>query len=209
MMANELNTLNALMAGSDDDAIFLAPYGEDLLKNVKLFTEISAPFVNCGWVHSDGFSLPADDSTSEITGHQGGKVVRNFMDSSKTSLEVTLLETKLEVVQWAMSATATKTTEQNNGKSVDVARLAVPRARKVERLTGIVDIYDATSGADAKIRILMPAVELGERDTISFKRGDIIGYKYTLNFVEDFEILSNHKGLIPKAGAVTPGPVQP
>ena len=88
-----VNADNVLGFGSDDDSLYLGAYDPDLgTKITGLTTAIPNTLVDCGWMSDDGVKITMDDSVTKVKGHQGHGVVRTFMDSSETGLEVALLE---------------------------------------------------------------------------------------------------------------------
>ena len=104
-----VNADNVLGFGSDDDSLYLGAYDPDLgTKITGLTTAIPNTLVDCGWMSDDGVKITMDDSVTKVKGHQGHGVVRTFMDSSETGLEVALLESQLGIVTRYLNATATK-----------------------------------------------------------------------------------------------------
>ncbi len=195
-----VNADNALGFGSDDDSLHLGPYDKDLATKITgLTTEIPQGFTDCGWISDDGVKLTLDDSVTKIKGHQGHGVVRTFMDSSETSIEAALLESKLFIVTNYLNATAEKIQEQiGGGAKTDVAKITAKAQRKVTLLSGVVDLYDTASTENAvRMRIVVPRLELGERGEILFKVGELTAYSYKLSITSDYVIYSNAKAMIP------------
>lgn len=195
-----VNADNVLGFGSDDDSLHLGPYDSKLGTKIEgLVTAIPQGFTDCGWISEDGMKLALDDSVTKIKGHQGHGVVRTFMDSSETSFEAAILESKLETVTRYLNATAEKIEEQiGAGAKTPVAKITAKAQRKVILLSGIVDLYDTASTENAvRMRIVFPRLELGERGEITFKVGELTAYSYKLSVTSDFIIYSNAKALIP------------
>ncbi|WP_136191980.1 hypothetical protein [Actinomyces procaprae] len=194
------NALNAWIFGSDDDSLYLGDYDPDLDSKITgLYTAVPDTLVDCGWLSEDGAGMAFDDSVSEIKGHQGHKIVKTFMDSSKTTVTATLLEGKLDIVKRYLDVKATgRSSEESNGETKAVAKLTVPTSRKVIPMSGVLDLFDV-SGAGVKIRIVLPHLELGERGELSFQTGEITGYEHQLTMLDDFSIWTDAPSLLPSA----------
>ncbi|MFK5173488.1 hypothetical protein ACI3QN_13325, partial [Propionibacterium freudenreichii] len=79
----------------DDDVLYLGPSGLNL-GNISLETAIPKEMIDTGWLTDDGVTLGMKDSVKAIQGHQGHANVLQFMDSSDTTLEATLMESQLQ-----------------------------------------------------------------------------------------------------------------
>lgn len=195
-----VNADNVLAFGSDDDSLYLGAYDPDLgTKITGLTTAIPNTLVDCGWLGEDGAKLGMDDSVTKVKGHQGHGVVRTFIDSSETTLEAVLLESKLFIVTNYLNATAEKIEEQiGAGPKTEVAKITAKAQRKVTLLSGVLDLYDTASTENAvRMRIVIPRLELGERGEVVFKVGDLTAYSYKLSVTSDYVLYSNAKALIP------------
>ncbi|WP_125108004.1 hypothetical protein [Gulosibacter massiliensis] len=191
------NSLNALMFGSDDDSVHLAEYTPELalgLASLGLEDPIPSGFIDCGWISEDGQSLDLSDSVERIRGHQGNKVVKEFMSESDTNLTVNLLESKLKIVEWNLDAKVT-----NKG---DYAEYDAPASRTVRNLCAVVDAYETTGSGD-RWRIILPHVTLGERASIALKTKELTAYQYSLGVIDGFRLLTSTAAMIP-AGTPTP-----
>lgn len=192
-----VNALNALMFGSDDDALHIAPLGTEGLETLTLSSAIPAGFEDVGWINDEGFNLELNDSTSVINGHQGGAVVRQFMESSETSLTAVLLESKVKTFETFFDTKGTKGKDNElKPAKKDIVTFDIPAARQARDLSAIVDLFDA-SKPDTKIRLIFPHVTLGARGELAFKRGEITAYKFQLQVIGGFKLITNHPGLIP------------
>ncbi|QWW20129.1 hypothetical protein I6B53_03260 [Schaalia sp. 19OD2882] len=192
-----LNALNALMFGSDNDSLYLGEHSPDDVKGITgLKAEIPQTLIDMGWVSEDGLSLDLADSVSEIKGHQGHGTVRTFMSDSTTKISAVFLESKLKTVEWNLDAKVAKLKETVGSEQVDIAKLTVPAARKVRRLSGVIDAFD-TSDSSIQWRVLFPTLELGEREGVQLKVGEITAWKYTLQVIGEYYLLTNHKAMIP------------
>ena len=189
-MANQ-SAANVLMAGSASDSLYLGPAGTNLSTIVDLTTTVPAGLVDVGWLSEDGLSLDLSDSVEKLRGHQGHGVVKTYMSDSSTTLTATLLESKVATLQNFFNATIAQSGTVPN----KVATATIPAARKVIRLAGVVDIVD-TSDSAVKVRMVFPTLELGERDSVAFKYGEMVAYKYTLEVIGSFNLISNAPGLV-------------
>lgn len=195
----KVNALNALMFGSEDDAIYLGPLGTDLSTVTGLTTQLPDGLVDCGWVGEDGFELALDDSTGVIRGHQGGGVVKSFMESSETRIIATLLETQLKTFEWFLDTKGKKGTDSGlKGSKKDIGTFSIPSARRVIDLCGVIDLYD-TSNPETRVRLVCKHLSLGARESVSFKIGEITAYKTPLQVIGGLEIITNHPALIPSS----------
>lgn len=190
------NALNALMVGSDDDAVYLGKYDKstaDAVRAIEKFdTAIPAGLTDRGWISEDGASLDVSDSVDKIRGHQGHGVVKTYMSESDTTFKVTFLETQLATIVESLDIKTGKLA--GTGKTA-VAVLDVPSGRRTRLLSGVVDLWD-TSGVDAQIRICFPMLSLGERTGVSFKVGEVMAYEYNLEVLGGFRLLTNAPGVI-------------
>lgn len=187
-----IDAANTLMFGSEDDSIYLSNYAAGALDSVTdLTTALPATLEDMGWISEDGLSILLDDSTDKIKGHQGHGTIRLYMSDSSTSLEVTLLEAKAKTLAWNLGATVAKT-------AGGLARIVAPASRSVINLTGVIDAFD-TSDNTVQWRVLFPQLALGARDAIPIKVGELAAFKFTLEVIGGFQILTNHKASIPAA----------
>lgn len=179
-----VDVANVHIFGSDDDALWIGPASADL-SAVTLSSVPPDPMIEAGWLSDDGAALKMSDSVKSIKGHQGGAQVAQFMDESTTALTAVLLETKLDIVLWALSATATKITD-----TTPYAKIHAKRARKTTQLTAIWDTFD-TEHEGVHWRYIFPLAVLGERGDLAFKRGEISAWNYSLGLLEDYDVLTN------------------
>lgn len=80
---------NIHVFGGDDDTVWLAPLGSTLP------TTLAAPdvaFVDAGFLGEDGMGLARDADIAELRVHQGGKIVRKKVTSSKKDITFRLVE---------------------------------------------------------------------------------------------------------------------
>lgn len=188
------NSLNALMFGSENDALYLGPAGTDLSTIVGLSSPIPAALIDCGWINEDGMSLEVSDSVEKIRGHQGNKVVKTFMSSSDTTFTATLLESLLPTLLNNLDATATRVKDGDE----TIGRITASASRKVTYLSGVVDLFETTE-SKSQWRILFPRLALGERSAVPFKNQELTAYSHTLEVLGGYTILTNTESLIPAA----------
>lgn len=186
-----VSAIDALIFGSDDDAIHLGPAGTSLSTVTGLASPLPVGLENRGWISEDGLGLELSDSIDKIRGHQGNAVVKEYMSSSDTNLTAALLESRLSTLLENLDATATKVGTGANA----IAKIDAPSSRKARLLTGVVDLFD-TSGNGAQFRILLPTISLGERQGLAFKTGEITAYNYNLAILGGFTILTNAKAIV-------------
>lgn len=187
-----VESLNALIFGADEDRLSLGPHTVDLSKITTLDGNLPAGMLECGWISEDGVAMAPSDSVQKKKGHQGAAIVKTFMESSETTLKVTLLESKLDILKWSLSATAEKIGDRGS----EIAKITVPSARKIQHLCGVLDLYD-TGGTGSQWRIIFPKLQLGARGEIKFQNKEIVGHEYELEVIGNFTILSNTPALIP------------
>lgn len=184
-----LNAVNALMFGSEDDSFFLGDGKIDLASVVALDTSLPAGLEDVGWIGEDGMSINLSDSVDKIRGHQKHGVVKTYMSDSSSGIEVVVLESKLKQFLAFFDATAQK--------AGSIARIEIPAARKVRTMTAVIDAFD-TSDSSIQWRVLLPSLQLGEREGIQLKIGELTAYKFSFEILDQFILLTNAPTLIPE-----------
>ena len=188
-MAN-MNAANALMFGSENDSFFLGDGKVDLTSIVDLETQLPAGLEDVGWIGEDGMTINLSDSVDKIRGHQKHGVVKTYMSDSSTGIEVLVLESKLKTFLAYFDATAKKISPSN------IAKIEIPASRKVRTMTAVIDAFD-TSDASIQWRVLLPNIQLGKRDAVQIKIGELTTYKFTFEILDKFTLLTNAPALIP------------
>lgn len=192
------NALNALMFGSENDTLYLGPRSTNL-NSLTLTGSVPSGMEDVGWISEGGFELGIDDSTGSVKGHQGGGVVKEFMESSATSLTAVLLESKLKTFEWFFDTKGVKGTDSGlPGSKKDIGTFDIPAARGTIDLCGILDLFD-TSNTETKTRLIIPHLTLGARESVAFKIGEITAYKMPLQIIGGFKLITNHPALVPSA----------
>lgn len=184
------NADNAFMAGSEKDTLYLGPVGLDLSTITNLNTALPSGMVDAGWITEDGFTLGMSDSADKIRGHQNHGVVRTYMSESSTTLKAALLESKLGLLKQYLGVTKT---EKVTTGSDSITRLEVSTSRKVETMTGVLDLFDVSTGKQR--RYVFKRLELGERSDVSYKVGELTAYEYNLEVLDGYVLLTNEGGL--------------
>lgn len=106
--------------GGDDDAVWFGPLGATLPTTLG---DPDAAFDEAGFLGEDGMGLTRDADIAELRVHQGGKIVRKKVTSSKKDITIRMVEdndtVKGIVDDVKSSTTATGvTTETINGAIV-------------------------------------------------------------------------------------------
>lgn len=185
------NADNAFMAGSEKDTLYLGPAGLGLSTITNLNTALPSGMVDAGWITEDGFTLGMSDSADKIRGHQNHGVVRTYMSESSTTLKAALLESKLGLLKQYLGVTKT---EKVTTGSDSITRLEVSTSRKVETMTGVLDLFDVSTGKQR--RYVFKRLELGERSDVSYKVGELTAYEYNLEVLDGYVLLTNEGGLV-------------
>lgn len=184
------NADNAFMAGSEKDTLYLGPAGTDLSTVTNLTSALPTGMVDVGWLTEDGLTLGMSDSVDKFRGHQGHGVVRTYMSESSTTLKAALLEAKLDLLKRYIGVSKT---EKVTVGSASITRMEVSSSRKVEALTGVMDLFDVSTGKQR--RYIFKRLELGERSDVSYKVGDLTAYEHNLEVLDGYILLTNEDGL--------------
>lgn len=191
-----LNPLNALIFGHDDAMFYLADLEVGVDGVTDLYSPVPTGFVESGWIDPEGVGITPDDSVTDHTGHQGGGVVVQSMESSKTTLNLSLLETKFQILQWIWSARdEALTTETVGTEEVAVAGFTLPRRRRIQNLVGVYDDFN-TAGAPGKIRLVFPLLSLGAREALQLSNNSISSHTLALQMLEDARVYSDIEGIV-------------
>ncbi len=172
-----INAQNAFIAGSDLDAIYLAPLGTPLPTSIT--DELDSAFEHVGWLHSDGITEAATGSKTEIRGHQGQKVVRTRIDTPGTNFAFTALESKpqtndLRYVEKDVTIT--------NG----VRKSRRTPGQKVSPRAAVIDTFDADF-TERKIRRVIDHVDITPNGDRTYSGTDIAGYPFLADVISDYD----------------------
>jgi len=205
MPVSTVNTDNVFIGGSDYDALYLGPVSAaSKLEGLKLYTDIPDDLIVAGWLSDDGVKRGASDSKSALQGHQGHANVVVYMDSSETTLSATILEHKLQLLKWLLSATGGDERLTDTDAPEDhqeYVKLEAAHSRKIEHLCGVWDTYD-TAHDGIKYRYIFPSLDLSERDEMSDQPGGFSSLPCTLDVLKDYWILTNSPGMLPAASGI-------
>ncbi|WP_160159502.1 hypothetical protein [Actinomyces culturomici] len=185
----KLNAANALMFGSENDSFYLGDGKIALESIVDLSTPVPSGLEDVGWIGEDGMSINLNDSVDKLRGHQNHGVVKTYMSDSSTGIEVVVLESKLKQFLAFFDATAKKVGA--------IARIEIPAARKARTMTAVIDAFD-TSDSSIQWRVLLPSLQLGAREGVQLKIGELTAYKFSFEILGGFQILTNAPALIPE-----------
>lgn len=168
---------NAFIAGSDLDAIYLAPLGTPLPDNFD--SELDPAFEHLGWLHSDGITEAATGSKTEIRGHQGQKVVRTRMDTPGTNFSFTALESKPQTNELRYIE---KSVEVVNG----VRKTRRSPGQKVSPRAAVIDTFDADF-TERRIRRVIEHVDITPNGDRVYSGVDIAGYPFIADIISDYD----------------------
>lgn len=189
-----INANNAFIAGSDRDAIYLAPVG------TPLPTSIDAPldpaFEHVGWLHSDGIKETPTGSKSEIRGLQGQGIVRTRIETPGTTIGFHALESKPQT-------NALRYDEKSVTETDGVRKTNRGPGQKVSPRVAVVDVFDADFNERKKRHAieLLNIVPDGER---VYSGSDIAGYPFVGDIVGAYDVWETIDG--PAGGAATVEP---
>lgn len=137
-------------------------------------SSLDPAFVGLGYVSEDGVTESYEDTVEDIIAWQNATVVRSNTTESKATLQLTLIETKGEVLELFHKGSAVEVVSAGQWKIDVVAPTADPRAF-------VLDVLDGTK----HIRISVPNGEVTERGEIVYANGQAIGYDITITCYPD------------------------
>jgi hypothetical protein len=143
-------------------------------------TATAAPsgFDELGYLSEDGFTEGTDVDTDSIVAWQNGTEVRKTISSQSKTFELTMIETKAEVLEFVRpGSTLTGTTADY---SMEVKAIAPVRKAM---------IFDILDG-DNTLRKVIPNCEITDFGDIEYQNGEPIGYPVTVTaYPDDTEVL--------------------
>lgn len=135
---------------------------------------LNASFIGLGYVSEDGVTESYDDTIEDLVAWQNATVVRSVTTESKATLQLTLIETKGEVLELYHKGSAVAVVSAGQWKIDVEAGQADPRAF-------VIDVLDGTK----HIRIYVANGEVTERGEIVYANGEAIGYDITITCYPD------------------------
>lgn len=172
-----VNPNNAFIAGSDLDAIYLAPIGTPLPTDID--SPLDPAFEHIGWLHSDGITESATGSKTEIRGHQGQKVVRTRMDTPGTNFSFTALESKPQT-------NALRYDEKSETITGNVRKTRRTPGQKVSPRAAVIDTFDADF-TERKQRRAIDHVDITPNGDRQYVGTDIAGYPFMADVISDYD----------------------
>lgn len=125
-------------------------------------------FTGLGYLSEDGVAITPEKSTDDLKAWQNAATVRTLTTDSKLTVKFTMIETKKETVELYWQTTVTQTATEGS--------FPIDPGASAGTKSFVLDIVD---GAEL-IRYYFPAAEVTEREELSNKNGDLIGYGITL-----------------------------
>jgi hypothetical protein len=135
---------------------------------------LNSAFVGLGYVSEDGVTESYDDTIEDIIAWQNATVVRSTTTESKATLQLTLIETKGEVLELFHKGSTVDIVSAGEWKIDVVAPTADPRAF-------VLDVLDGSK----HIRIYVANGEVTERGEIVYANGEAVGYEITITCYPD------------------------
>lgn len=177
-----VNSANARIFGSDNDAVWVAPLGTDLPDDLALPED---PFADVGWLHTDGITVGGDTTVDKFRGHQGGKVIRTKVTESNTTFQFQCLETTALTLGLQFNIL-------DKTSTTGLATATISASRKVTPRAFIIDVFDADDEANPyQYRWMFERGEIGEREEFTLINSDITGYTFTVEVIDEFLLLTN------------------
>lgn len=173
-----VNSNNARIFGSDNDAINLAPYGTQGPDGID--TPLGAAYEDIGWLHSDGVTETPTGSKSEIRGHQGQRVVRTRIETPGTQIKFHALESKAQTK-------ALRYDEKEAVVTEGVRKVRRGPGQKVKVRSAVIDIFDADDITVAE-RWVIPRLEIIPDGDRVFAGSDIAGFPFLGEIVGEYDV---------------------
>jgi len=146
-------------------AVYYAPIGSPAPTDAE--TPLDATFEDVGYISSDGVVETRDRSTSNIVAWQNADVVRSVVTEASISAGFTMIETKVETVEFFYSGTVNTT-----DGSIEIYPGAAGGRKAV-----VVDYADGAKWA----RLYFPSAEVLEVGEVTLaSSGDPVGYNVTV-----------------------------
>lgn len=177
-----VNSANARIFGSDNDAVWVAPLGTELPVDLA---EPMSPFTDVGWLHTDGITVGGDTTVERFRGHQGGKVIRTKVTESNTTFQFQCLETTALTLGLQFNIL-------DKTSAADLTTATISASRKVTPRAFVIDVFDIDDEANPyQYRWCFERGEIGEREEFTLINSDITGYTFTVEVIDEFVLLTN------------------
>jgi hypothetical protein len=135
---------------------------------------LDAAFTGLGYVSEDGVTETYDDTIEDIIAWQNATVVRSTTTESKATLQMTLIETKGEVLELYHKGSVVEVVSAGEWKMDVKAPSPDPRAF-------VLDVIDGSK----HLRIYVANGEVTERGEIVYANGEAVGYDITITCYPD------------------------
>lgn len=121
-----------------------------------------------GYFSNDGFKIKPERKSDSIIAWQNADVVRSITSEAKLEISFTMIETSKDTMELFWQTTVKQ--------AADGGQFDINPGASSGRFPAILDVID---GEELQ-RYYFPAVELTEREEITGKNGEILGYGVTL-----------------------------
>ena len=166
MSISNLNNANVEIYGGDLDMVAVAPHGTVLPVGM---VDLAAPFKDVGWLSEDGIDWDDDVDTTDVTGHQGGRIVVKIPASVSRTFKFQCLEETALTVGLRYPGWKSTKVEPTAGEPASYGGL-IPGPKADPRVY-VLDLHSITNDGHRK-RYVIPDGSVTEVATINHKRGD-------------------------------------
>lgn len=135
-------------------------------------TALNVAFLDLGWISEDGVTESYSDDSTEIKGNDGS-VLRRVITGSAATLQLTLLESKTDVLE--LFHKGSTMTGAAGAFEMDVKQPAT------DKRSFVFDVLDGTE----HLRIYVPTGEVTDRGDIVYRNSEAIGYNVTITCYPD------------------------
>lgn len=184
-----VDSSNARIFGSDNDAVHVGPLGTTLPTAPD--EALDPDLIDTGWLHPDGIEFTPGDSVEQFRGHQGARIIRTKITESGTQFMFQCLESKAAVLDLqhnVIDHTDTAGPPAYTTHTLSPSRRVAPRAF-------VIDVYDDDTGLEVvQDRYVIPRGEIGERQSFTLANSDIVGFTFNVEIIGDFFKISTDPG---------------
>ena len=178
MSINNLNNQNAEIYGGDLDMVAVAPFGTELPVGMA---DLAAPFKDLGWLSEDGVDWDDDVDTTDVKGHQGGRIVIKIPSSVSRTFKVQCLEETALTV--GLRYPGWKPTEVAAAGGAPASYGGLVPGPTMDPHAYVLDMNSITNAGHRK-RYVVPNGVVTDMATISNKRSDVALYEFTVEALE-------------------------